>query len=298
MKFDIEAYLSSRKKIVDETLSRLLLDSAKPETKLHDSMRYSILAGGKRLRPILCIAAGEGVGGTIEQILPVACAIEMIHTYSLIHDDLPSMDDDSLRRGVPTNHSVFGEALAILAGDALLSDAFFIISNECILNGLGHALVLDVIRDISKAVGSQGMVDGQALDLALEGRKEVTLELVERMHSLKTGSLIEASVVSGSRIGGANENEISSLRKYARCIGLSFQIIDDVLNVEGGAEIGKGRGTDARKKKATYPGLLGLEKSKRLALELTEEAVEELRDFDHRAEPLRQIALHLGGRKY
>ena len=298
MKFDIEAYLSNRKKIVDETLSQLFPDSAGPETKLRDSMRYSIVAGGKRLRPILCIAAGEAVGGTVEKILPVACAIEMIHTYSLIHDDLPSMDDDSLRRGVPTNHSVFGEALAILAGDALLTDAFFLISNECILNGLSQALALEVIRDISKAVGSQGMVDGQALDLALEGREEVTLELVERMHSLKTGSLIEASVVTGSRIGGASENELSSLRHYARCIGLSFQIIDDILNVEGGTEIGKGRGTDARKKKATYPGLLGVEKSKRLALELTEEAVGDLRNFDHRAEPLRQIALHLGGRKY
>jgi geranylgeranyl diphosphate synthase type II len=298
MEFDIEAYLSSRKKIVDETLSRLLLDSATPATRLHDSMCYSIMAGGKRLRPILCIAAGEAVGGAVEEILPVACAIEMIHTYSLIHDDLPSMDDDSLRRGVPTNHSVFGEALAILAGDALLTDAFFIITNQCILNGLSPALVLEVIRDISRAVGSQGMVNGQALDLALEGREEVTLELVERMHLLKTGSLIEASVVSGSRIGGANEKELSSLRNYARCIGLSFQIIDDILNVEGGAEIGKGRGTDARKKKATYPGLLGTEKSKRLARELTEEAVGDLRDFDHRAEPLRQIALHLGGRKY
>jgi len=298
MGFDIELYISTRKKIVDKKLSEVLVSSSESVTKLEESMRYSILAGGKRLRPVLCIAAGEAVGGTIESILPVACAIEMIHTYSLIHDDLPAMDDDALRRGMPTNHSVFGEAVAILAGDALLTDAFFVIANEGISNGLSPFSVIEIIRDISKAAGSQGMVSGQALDLALEGKEEVTLELIERMHSLKTGALIEASVICGGRMGKADEGRLSQLRQYGKCLGLSFQIIDDVLDIEGGTEIGKSRGADARKKKATYPALLGVEKSRKLALELTEKAVNALKGFDERADPLRELAFYLGGRKY
>ncbi|HSE83861.1 MAG TPA: polyprenyl synthetase family protein, partial [Thermodesulfobacteriota bacterium] len=183
MAFNVENYLSNRKEIVDEKLLELLPSPADSHNaKLHESMRYSILAGGKRLRPVLCIAASEAVGGTLEKVLPVACAIEMIHTYSLIHDDLPSMDDDLLRRGLPTNHSVFGEALAILSGDALLTDAFFVIANEGISSGIPPSVVVEVIRDIAKAAGSEGMVSGQALDLALEGR-EVTVELIEMSHS-------------------------------------------------------------------------------------------------------------------
>jgi geranylgeranyl diphosphate synthase type II len=170
MRFNIELYLSSRKEIVDRKLLELLPNSDESTSKLEESIRYSILASGKRLRPILCIAASEAVGGTLEKALPVACAIDMIHTYSLIHDDLPSMDDDLLRRGIPTNHSVFGEAVAILAGDALLTDAFFVIVNDGISNKLDPYVVVEIIRDISKAAGSQGMVSGQALDLALEGK--------------------------------------------------------------------------------------------------------------------------------
>ncbi|MBI2485741.1 MAG: polyprenyl synthetase family protein [Deltaproteobacteria bacterium] len=298
MGFDIELYLSTRKKIIDKKLSELILVSAESMSRLKESMRYSILAGGKRLRPILCLAAGEFVGGTIEKILPISCAIEMIHTYSLIHDDLPSMDDDSMRRGMPTNHSVFGEAVAILAGDALLTDAFLMVASEGISNGLSPSLVVEVIRDISKAAGSQGMVMGQALDLALEGKEEVTLELIEEMHSLKTGALIQASVVSGARIGGATDSQLSQLRQYARFLGLSFQIIDDVLDIEGGSEIGKARGADARRKKATYPTLVGIKKAKETAQKLTEEAIFALKDFDEKAEPLRQLAYYLGARKY
>jgi geranylgeranyl diphosphate synthase type II len=297
MGFDIELYISSRKEIIDKRLFELLPNPTSSITKLGESMRYSILAGGKRLRPILCIAASEAVGGTLEKALPIACAIEMIHTYSLIHDDLPSMDDDLLRRGMPTNHSVFGEAIAILAGDALLTDAFFVIANEGILNGLAPSLIVEVIRDISKAAGSQGMVSGQALDLALEG-KEVALELIEKMHSLKTGALIEASVITGARVGGASESQLSQLKPYARALGLSFQIIDDILDIEGGSETGKSRGADARRKKATYPGLIGIERAKIVAMELTEKAVLALEGFDERAEPLRELAFYLGERKY
>ena len=297
MRPSIELYLSTLKEIIDKKLVELLPNSPEPISKLQESMRYSILAGGKRLRPILCIFASEAVGGSVDKALPIACAIEMIHTYSLIHDDLPSMDDDLLRRGIPTNHSVFGEALAILAGDALLTDAFSLIGNEGISNGLAPKVVVEIIRDISKAAGSQGMVSGQALDLAIEG-KEVSLEFIERGHSLKTGALIVASVTSGARVGGASEDQLLQLKCYAKYLGLAFQIIDDVLDIEGGAEIGKTIGADARKNKATYPLLVGVERARKVALELTEKAVLELRDFDERAEPLRELAFYLGGRKY
>ncbi|GBD38616.1 Farnesyl diphosphate synthase [bacterium HR37] len=293
MGFNVEEYISERKKLVDRMLSELFKDASDSITTLDESMRYSILAGGKRLRPVLCIASAEAVGGRAEDVLPVACAIEMIHTYSLIHDDLPAMDDDTLRRGVPTNHNVFGEAVAILAGDALLTDAFFVIAQS----EISPYLVVDVIREISKAAGSKGMVRGQALDLALEG-KEVSIETVERMHYLKTGALIEASVVSGGKVGGATEDQILQLRSYSRNLGIAFQIIDDVLDIEGGEDIGKSRGSDIRRKKATYPGIVGIKKAKDKALELTLKAVSCLRDFDEKAEPLREIAFYLGGRRY
>lgn len=297
MKTDIELYLSIRKGMVDRKLIELLPNSAEPMSRLEEAMRYSILAGGKKLRPILCIAASEAVGGTIERVLPIACAIEMIHTYSLIHDDLPSMDDDLLRRGIPTNHSVFGEATAILAGDALLTDAFSVIASHGTSSGIAPSVIVEIIQNISMAAGSQGMVGGQAFDLALEG-KEVTLDVIERMDSLKTGALIEVSITSGGRIGGASENEIYYLKRYARAFGLAFQITDDVLDIEGGVEVGKDRGADARKKKATYPGIIGVERAKEVAIELSKKAVLSLKDFDEKADPLRELALYLGGRKY
>lgn len=297
MKTDIELYLSIRKGMVDRKLIELLPNSAEPMSRLEEAMRYSILAGGKKLRPILCIAASEAVGGTIERMLPIACAIEMIHTYSLIHDDLPSMDDDLLRRGIPTNHSVFGEATAILAGDALLTDAFSVIASHGTSSGIAPSVIVEIIQNISMAAGSQGMVGGQAFDLALEG-KEVTLDVIERMDSLKTGALIEVSITSGGRIGGASENEIYYLKRYARAFGLAFQITDDVLDIEGGVEVGKDRGADARKKKATYPGIIGVKRAKEVAIELSKKAVLSLKDFDEKADPLRELALYLGGRKY
>jgi len=298
MKFNINDYISIRKEIVDKKLLELFPKSNNDLSILHESMRYSILAGGKRLRPILCIAAAEVFGGSIERALPAACAIEMVHTYSLIHDDLPSMDNDLLRRGKPTNHSVYGEALAILAGDALLTDAFRLIAEEGLAKGLTPSLIVDVIMDISKATGSEGMVKGQAIDLCLEGSDDVSLETTEEVHSLKTGSLIEASVITGGRIGGGSNKELSGLRLYSRALGLAFQIIDDVLDVEGGGELGKDRGMDAKREKMTYPGLIGVKKAKEIAWKLTEDAVSAIRDFDDNARPLREIALYLGGRKY
>ncbi len=297
MKPGIQLYLSSRKEIIDKKLLELLPHFSDPMSRLEESMRYSILAGGKRLRPILCIASSEAVGGSVEKTIPIACAIEMIHTYSLIHDDLPSMDDDLLRRGIPTNHSVFGEALAILAGDGLLTDAFSLIVGEGVSERLAPKVVVEIIRDVSRAAGSQGMVGGQALDLAIEG-KDVGVEFIEKVHSLKTGALIEASVMSGGRVGGAGDDQLMQLMCYGRCLGLAFQIIDDVLDIEGGVEIGKNRGADARKRKATYPSLLGVEKARRVALEFTQKAVSSLKDFDERAEPLKELAFYLGGRRH
>lgn len=297
MEPNLEHYLSTRKSMVDKKLIELLPNSADPMSRLEEAMRYTILAGGKRLRPILCIAASEAVGGAIERVLPIACAIEMIHTYSLIHDDLPSMDDDLMRRGILTNHSVFGEATAILAGDALLTDAFSVIANYGISGGIAPFVIVEIIRDISMATGSQGMVGGQAFDLALEGKEE-PLEVIEKMDSLKTGALIEASITSGGRVGGAIGGQIYHLKRYARALGFAFQITDDVLDIEGGTELGKDRGGDARKKKATYPGIIGVERAKEVAIELSKKAVLFLKDFDEKADPLRELALYLGGRKY
>jgi len=296
MKFDIKTYLAERRMLVDGELDRLLTDGGGNGGRLLESMRYSALAGGKRLRPILAIASGEAVGADARAVLPTACAIEMIHTYSLIHDDLPSMDDDALRRGVPTNHRVFGESTAILAGDALLTDAFGILVGEGLRRGIGAQVLCDVVIDLAEAAGSRGMIEGQVIDLALAGNKDVTLGEVERMHTLKTGAMIRASVTAGARIGGADENQLGRLSAYAEAIGLAFQIIDDILDIEGEGDLGKERGNDERHGKSTYPGVAGIDESRKKASELTRQAVRALEGFDHRAEALRQIALWLGCR--
>jgi geranylgeranyl diphosphate synthase type II len=296
MKFDIKAYLGEKRKLVDGELDRLLTDGGMNRGRLIESMRYSALAGGKRLRPILAIAAGEAVGAGTDDVLPAACAIEMIHTYSLIHDDLPSMDDDSLRRGVPTNHRVFGESTAILAGDALLTDAFGILVGEGLRRGIETRVLCDVVRDLTEAAGSHGMIEGQVIDLALAGNKDVTLGEVERRHTLKTGAMIRASVTAGARIGGADESQLGKLSAYAEAVGLAFQIIDDILDIEGEGDLGKERGNDERHGKSTYPGVAGIDESRKKASELTRQAVRALEGFDYKAEALRQIALWLGCR--
>lgn len=305
MEFNIKSYLASKRELVDRKLDSLLKYSPKNTSPLEESIRYSALSGGKRLRPILMIASNEAFGGKEEMVLPIACAIEMIHTYSLIHDDLPCMDDDSLRRGIATNHNVYGEAVAVLAGDALLTDAFNIMVREGLSSGLRPKILTEVVGDISHAAGSKGMIKGQSIDLALEGTtlalertKDISVGQVEKMHSLKTGALIEVSVTVGAKIGGANDKQIKKLVTYAKALGLAFQIVDDILDIEGGKGIGKEVGADARNKKTTYPELVGLKRSKRKAQELTKKAFKALKDFDDKATPLREIALYLADRNF
>ncbi len=298
MEFNIKSYLASKRDLVDRKLDSLLKYSPKNTSPLEESIRYSALSGGKRLRPILMIASNEAFGGKEEMVLPIACAIEMIHTYSLIHDDLPCMDDDSLRRGIATNHNVYGEAVAVLAGDALLTDAFNIMVREGLSSGLRPKILTEVVGDISHAAGSKGMIKGQSIDLTLEGTKDVSVGQVEKMHSLKTGALIEVSVTVGAKIGGANEKQIKKLVTYAKALGLAFQIVDDILDIEGGKSTGKEVGADARNKKTTYPELVGLKRSKRKAQELTKKAFKALKDFDDKATPLREIALYLADRNF
>ena len=298
MGFNIKSYLASKRELVDRKLDALLKYSPKSTTSLEESIRYSALSGGKRLRPILMIASNEAFGGKDDSVLPIACALEMIHTYSLIHDDLPCMDDDSLRRGVPTNHNVYGEAVAVLAGDALLTDAFNVIVREGTKAGLKPKILNEIVSDLSLAAGSSGMIRGQAIDLSLEGANGVSLEQVDKMHSLKTGVMIEFAVTTGAKIGGANTKQIKKISTFGKSLGLAFQIVDDILDVEGGGEIGKEIGADARNMKTTYPELLGLKKSKKKASDLTKKAIKSIKDLDDKAIPLREIALYLADRNF
>ena len=260
-------------------------------------MRYSLFAGGKRLRPILCIAGAETLGGSGREVLPVACALELIHTYSLIHDDLPMMDDDDLRRGKPTNHKVFGEPIALLAGDGLLTEAFSLMTSADISGKISPQILLRAISLISRAAGYDGMVGGQAVDIQWEG-KRADLPVVKFMHIHKTGALITASVASGAILGGADESQIEAITSYGEKIGLAFQISDDILDIEGDSKtMGKKAGADEQKGKMTYPVVLGLNESKRIQSELVETAVQDLQEFGSRAEPLRQIARYIIERK-
>lgn len=293
--FDLKNYLEENKKRVEQTLEKLLPSEKEWPFRLHESMLYSIRAGGKRLRPILTIAACEACGTDSDRVLPVAAAIEMIHTYSLIHDDLPAMDDDALRRGKPTNHKVFGEAIAILAGDALLTEAFRIMSRYRHPE-IASSVLIDVIENIAEASGSKGMAGGQVVDLESED-KSIDLSQLEQLHRHKTGRLIRVSVEAGARLAGGKPSQIEALGLYGEKIGLAFQIADDVLDIEGGEEIGKDVGSDVANHKSTYPSLLGLEASKLKAQQLIEEAVNLLKDFDAKAEPLREIARYVVNRK-
>jgi len=300
--FNINIYLSDRKKIINDKLKNYFC-KASPSLRITAAMEYSLMAGGKRLRPILCMAASEAVGGTYERALDIACAIEMIHTYSLIHDDLPAMDNDDLRRGKPTCHVKFDEATAILAGDALLTYAFQIISETGIEvirdRGVPDDIFawLEVTKCISGAAGHNGMVEGQMRDIASE-KKKLDLTELEEMHGLKTGKLIMASVITGAMLGGGNSGQIEKLKEYSNKIGLAFQMVDDILNIEGEPiTMGKAIGTDARLNKNTYPSLLGLEESKKLARLTSESALHSLSTFDNRAEPLRAIAIYIINRK-
>jgi geranylgeranyl diphosphate synthase, type II len=292
---DLKDYLKKRCKLVDQALERVLPSAEELPASLHGSMRYSVFAGGKRVRPVLMLAACETVGGNLEHAMSAACAMEMIHTYSLIHDDLPAMDDDDFRRGNPTNHKVYGEATAILAGDALLTEAFILLSRE---SGGDPAARLRVIHEIANASGSRGMVGGQVVDMESEGKGEIDLATLSYIHTHKTGALIRASVRAGAILGGASGEHLDALTRYADAIGLAFQIADDILDVEGTTEeLGKDAGSDQARGKATYPALVGLEASKARAQELVQMALDALSGFDERAEPLRLIASYIVKRK-
>jgi geranylgeranyl diphosphate synthase type II len=289
--FDLARYLQQRASLIEQQLAISLAESDGAPNRLLEAMRYSLMAGGKRLRPILALAACEAVVGQLEEALGYACALEMIHTYSLVHDDLPCMDDDDLRRGRPTNHKVFGEAVATLAGDALLTDAFWLIVRSAKANALAPERVLDAIADLAEAAGSIGMVGGQVLDLLAEGHSLTETELRE-LHGRKTGALFIASVSGGARLGGATALQLQALHDYARALGLAFQVTDDLLDIEQTTEqLGKRAQKDQQRGKATYPSLLGLERSRALANELAQQAQNALVDFDSRAMPLRMLAV-------
>jgi geranylgeranyl diphosphate synthase type II len=294
---DLKAYLEEKRVIVDEALRKVFPEPEGPAGEVVRSMTYSLFAGGKRLRPILCMAGAEAVGGEGKDVLPLACALELIHTYSLIHDDLPVMDNDDIRRGKPTNHKVFGDAVALLAGDGLLTEAFRLMSSETLAKtGDPHSL-LRVISLVGSAAGYRGMVGGQVVDIRSEGR-QVEPSILEFIHAHKTGALISASVASGAILGGGKEDKISAITLYGGNIGLAFQVADDILDVEGdSANLGKGVGGDAKKKKITYPSVLGLAQSKAIERTLVQKAVEALAAFGQEAEPLRAIAVYIIERK-
>lgn len=275
------------------------LDQAVPLShpeELYDSMRYSLLAGGKRVRPALCLAACELVGGNVEVAMPAACAMEMIHTMSLIHDDLPSMDNDDFRRGRPTNHKVYGEDMAILAGDAMLTFAFEHIARAT--KGCAPERVVRVICELGRCSGAAGLVGGQVVDIKSEN-KDVGLEVLQYIHLHKTAALLEASVVCGAIVGGASDEVVEKLRKYALNIGLAFQVIDDILDVTQSTEVlGKTAAKDLASNKTTYPKLLGIEESRKVADNLIQEAVQQLEGFDkEKAAPLVALAKYIGYRQ-
>jgi len=286
----LKAEWEKRRALVEEGLVRELRTDEAFDARLMESMEYSLTAGGKRLRPILLMAAADAAGGRGEDYLTSACAVEMIHTYSLIHDDLPAMDDDDYRRGKLTNHKVYGAGLATLAGDALLTMAFELLARQ---QGVPAETMLRVVREISEAVGANGMVGGQALDLASEG-KRIDMDTLRRMHMAKTGALFRASVRSGAILGGADEAQLAALTEYAEAFGLAFQITDDILDVTGdAAAIGKPVGSDERNHKSTYVTLTSLEEAKRLAREAAERAHEALAPLGGKAAFLDELAEYL-----
>jgi geranylgeranyl diphosphate synthase type II len=291
--FDLPAYLERNKARIDQALDGFLPPVTRAG-RLAEAMRYSVTAGGKRLRPNLCLAAAEAVGGDSGDAMAAACALEMIHTYSLIHDDLPAMDNDRLRRGRPTCHIAFDEATAILAGDALLTLAFEVVA----VHSPGPVeRRTEVVRLLASAAGPAGMVGGQMLDMLSEGRALDQTEL-EGLHRLKTGALIEASLACGAVLAGGSGAQLDTLHEYGRLLGLAFQVTDDILNVEGDPSVmGKAAGTDVRRNKSCYPGILGLVKSKEFAQNLVQQAVSSLSGFDAGAAPLRAIARYVVERK-
>ncbi len=288
MAFDFAQYVDDRTARIKRGLDTWTPDETVPPQALHAAIRYSLLGGSSKfLRPLLCIAGAEAVGGLAETVLPTACALEMIHTFSLIHDDLPAIDNDDFRRGLPTSHKKFGEAMAILAGDALNTLAFSVVAEQ----QTGEPkTVVRVLALLAQASGTSGMVGGQVDDIYYE-RRPVTSEILQSIHERKTGALLNASILSGAILSGTNETELSALRVYGDRVGLAFQIVDDILDVTGDdAKLGKPTGSDEKNDKATYPKVYGLEQSTRLAREAATHACDALVDFSNAADPLRAFA--------
>ena len=292
MSFNLNAYVAAHRALTDRALDLYLPEADALPPRLHEAMRYSLFCGGKRLRPLLVFAGAEAVGGDINWVIPLACAVECIHTFSLIHDDLPAIDDDDLRRGNPTSHVVYGEALAILAGDALLALAFDLIA-ECRVHATA-ARVLDAIQMVARASGTRGMVGGQVSDIESEGLDDLDISAVASIHARKTGALLLASLLSGARLCGATPAQEYALYTYGTQTGLAFQITDDILDLEGDAEkLGKPLGSDLKQDKATYPKILGIDASRILARRASDAALSALCDFGPEADPLRALAHYI-----
>ncbi len=294
---DLKSYLIQKKQLIDEALKDLMPVPEGTTGELIRAMEYSLFAGGKRLRPILCMAGAEAVGGEGTDTLPFACALEMIHTYSLIHDDLPAMDDDDMRRGKPACHRVFGEGLAVLAGDGLLTEAFNIMGGADLPRKIGIQSFQDILTLIASAAGHRGMVGGQAVDIMMEG-KGVDAIMIDFIHRHKTGALISASVTSGAIIGGGSMQDVEAVTLYGNNLGLAFQISDDILDIEGdSSEMGKKAGGDVQRRKNTYPSVHGIKTTKKILIDLVEAAVGALNRFGVSADPLREIAAYVMERK-
>ncbi len=292
---DIRRYLEEKKTVVDARIDEVLPRAA---DGIYAAMRYSLFAGGKRLRPILAIAATEAVGGSPKDILSVASALEFIHTYSLVHDDLPAMDNSDFRRGKPTSHKMFGDATAILTGDALLTMAFELMTAPEATKGLDPRVLQQVVCEVARAIGTEGMIGGQVADLDYAGRKPSAQEL-EHIHQHKTAALIRTSAWTGAVLGDSSPGQVEAIRGYGEKVGLAFQIVDDILDEVGEeGRLGKTPGSDREMEKATYPALFGIEDSKNKAKILIGSAVGELKEFDERADALRGIAEFIVARDF
>ncbi len=290
---DIKTYLARKKDAVDKTLEKLVPDEKAFPPTVHEAMRYSLFAGGKRVRPILAVASAEALGAKTSELLPIAASLELIHTYSLIHDDLPAMDDDDFRRGRPTCHKVYGDAIAVLAGDGLLNMAFEVLSDARRLKAVPASRLIAIIKEIATASGVLGMVGGQVVDIQSEG-KEIDFPTLEYIHTHKTGALIRSSVRAGALYARAGKRQFTALTRYGELVGLAFQIADDILDITGKQEeIGKDVGSDLKKGKKTFPSFYGLEESRRRAVEVVDKALLSLRDFDRKADPLRELAKYI-----
>jgi geranylgeranyl diphosphate synthase type II len=292
---DLKTYLETMAAETDAALERFLPKEEQRPSTIHSAMRYSVFAGGKRLRPILCIAAAEACGGTVEDALPPACAVELMHTYSLVHDDLPAMDDDDLRRGRPTCHKVYGEGMAVLCGDALLTEAFIVLSQT---KGTKRYGAREYVAELAATGGSLKLIGGQVLDLEGEGKK-LTVEDLVRIHEAKTAALLIASLKLGGMTANAKPEKIQALSDFGYALGLAFQVIDDILDVTQSTEVlGKTAGKDAAVEKSTYPSVLGLEGSRKEAIRFTKQALAALAPLGKKSARLREIAAHLLEREY